>query len=76
MYTLIDSDNMFLVGSISYTGRNTPIIIINSKTNDIWKAIRFSKKSNILKSIKTAKVSKQLKLENISIKELELRTLG
>ena len=75
MYTLQDSDGMFLDATIQYTGRKTPILTIFGKTNNLWKAVKFSRKSNILKSLKTSKTTFKLNPDTITIKELELRTL-
>ena len=75
MYTLQDSDNMFLHGTITYTARKTPIITIHGKTNDIWKAIKFSRKSNIMKSLSMAKSTFKLDPSTVTIKELELKVI-
>ncbi len=69
MYTIIDTKtNMFFIGKLEYTGRGTPQPMINGVTNNIWKAIKFNKKSNVLKAFESITKNPNLKVVELEIK--------
>ena len=72
MYTVQNiKTGEFYKGWLEYTGRGTPILYINSITSNPWEAIKFSKKSNVLRSFK-----RELKTETLKIVKLEMNVVN
>ena len=72
MYTVQNiKTGEFYKGWLEYTGRGTPILYINSITSNPWEAIKFSKKSNVLRSFK-----RELKTETLKFDKLEMNVVN